>query len=71
MRVLFSVVAAVLNILTGLLTLLAFVFGHMETGGAIVGGVFLAMAALNMVAIGFGARLPRRPKPSSEANIFD
>ena len=60
MRLLLSIFSITLNVLGILLLLLVIALGHMATEGLIVALICIGMAALNILAILFGARAGRR-----------
>jgi hypothetical protein len=72
LRLLLTVLALALNGLGALFMLLIVALGHMVREGNIVALVFVAMSALNILAILFGARFGR-PKADVQvtAQTFD
>jgi Kef-type K+ transport system membrane component KefB len=71
MRVALYVVALVADILAILLLLLVLAFGHMPTGGVITAWVFVAILALNAVAVFIGWRTgSAKPDQSAIVNTF-
>ncbi len=72
MRLLLTILALGLNALGMLFMLLVVAIGHMVAAGDIVALAFVAMSALNTVAILFGARFGgRKTDAQTTARTFD
>jgi len=69
MRLALSIATLVVNGLGILLLLLILAFGHMIRPGVIVALAFIAMSALNILAIVFGARLGERKPSDIQATV--